>query len=978
MNEYQIIPPIKNEYDFEELITDLFNEIYNTNEFYLFGRKGQSQKGIDVLGNKNTKLVIQCKEKDITILEAKNREALIADINKDVEKARQLLFKFNKLIFASTYKDDAVLQEHVRKLSECESFEIEYWGWGRISKKIVMYKSLLTKYYPNMFKGELRQLTPNPPKKKGFIGRDQELKELKELNLKSNVTLILNGMGGIGKTELAKEFYWNEYTAKSYDHFGWIDYNQNLKFSVLNQLKVGIEFEDKESDEGRFRKVIEQLNLLEGTTLLVIDNYESDKTNDDDILLNSFSSNIKVILTSREVIQSFEELRLGFLSENKCCELFYQYYKGEHNDEKLNQIIKLSGYHTLSIELLAKTAEEGDYSIDALLKLIIELGFNLNDIISDSVEHEKKYDLLFNHIRNLFVFVNIGECEKFILTNLSVLSSEFIERNVINTWLELDNNNEINKLIQKGWLDSAKIDNKTVIKCHHIIQEIVRLEFPPSSEVCKVLMKNLAIELKCEPWENRLEKSKFLNHALSVLKYIDEETFETGSILTNLSLLYNSIGDFNTALAYLMKAKKICEFFLDKDDYRLAIVYHNLSTVFISSGNMEKAKEYILISKEICEKIYDGNDPELATTYGNLSIVYQEIGNLEEALKYGLKSKEINEQLYGQNDPSLAIIYSNLTLIYQTRGDFEKALDYGLKSKEIKEKFFVNNQLSLGVAYINLSLVYRDKDELGEAIKYGEMAKEIYELICTSSHPSLVKQYTNLSIMYFGTGDLETALKYGLLSKNIGEEIYDEDNIVLSRIYSNLSAVYNSKKEFEIAVEYSLKDKKICEEKYNKKHPLLATTYNNLSMLYYELKDFEQALKYGMMAKEIREEILPKNHYLLATTYNNLSLIFEDYKNLNKALEYGLKCKDIFEKIYKPSHISLATTYFNLASMYLSKTDINNAIIYFEKSRKVYEMSIYKKNANLKNVYYVLSSLYRVKANEKNAEFFNEKFKQFR
>lgn len=977
MIEYQIIPPIKNEYDFEELITDLCNELYNTNEFYLFGRKGQSQKGIDVLGNKNTEVVIQCKEKDITISESKNREALIKDISNDVQKARELQFKFSKLVFASTYKDDAVLQEHVRKLSEGESFEIEYWGWGLISKKLVKYKSLLTKYYPNMFKLELRQLTSNPPKKKGFIGREQELKELKELNLKSNIAVILNGMGGIGKTELAREFYWNEYTNNTFEHFGWIDYNQNLKFSMLNQLDVGIEFEENEPDEARFRKVIEKLNSFEETTLLVIDNYASDKSLDD-MVLNSFNSNIKVVLTSREVIQNFEELRLGFLSENKCCELFYLYYKGEHNDERLKEIIKLSGYHTLTIELLAKTAEEGDYNIDDLLKLIIKLGFNLNDTISDAVEHEKRYDLLFNHIRNLFVFVNVGDYEKYILANLSVLSSEFIERSTVKSWLELNNNNDINKLIQKGWLDSAKIDNKTMIKCHHIIQEIVRLELSPSGEVCNTLIKNLAIELKCEPWENRLEKSKFLNHALSVLKHIDEKTYSVGGLLTNLSLLYNSIGDFNTALGYLMKAKKILENSIDKDDTMLAIVFHNLSTVFISAGDIEKAKEFALRAKEICEEIYDDNNPDLAIIYSNLSIVYREIGDLKEALKYGLKSKEIEEQLYGGDDPSLANIYGNLTLIYQMIGELEAALDYGLRSKEIKEKFFLKNELSLGIAYNNLSLIYREKDELAEAIKYGEMAKEISEAYYTQNHPRLIVLYSNLSIMYFGIGDLETSLKYGLLSKSMGEEIYKEDNIILSNIYSNLSAVYSYKKEYNIALEYALKDKKICEEKYSKKHPLLATTYNNLSMLYNELGDFNEALKHGIAAKEIREEILDKNHHLLATTYNNLSLIFQNCGDLNKAIEYGLKCKDIFEKIYEKSHISLATIYFNLASMCLSKNDANNAIIYLEKSREVYEISSYNKNPNLKNVYQVLNLLYRSKGDMKNAEFFKKRMQEFR
>lgn len=40
---YQI-PPLTNEYQFQDLICDLFNHLHNTSSYQLFGRKGQAQK----------------------------------------------------------------------------------------------------------------------------------------------------------------------------------------------------------------------------------------------------------------------------------------------------------------------------------------------------------------------------------------------------------------------------------------------------------------------------------------------------------------------------------------------------------------------------------------------------------------------------------------------------------------------------------------------------------------------------------------------------------------------------------------------------------------------------------------------------------------------------------------------------------------------------------------------------------------------
>jgi hypothetical protein len=70
-------------------------------------------------------------------------------------------------------------------------------------------------------KGHTVLLTPLPPRKVKLIGRDRELKELKEKSDTSQQVLLLNGLGGIGKTEVCKRLFYEhyqEYTQLS----GWI------------------------------------------------------------------------------------------------------------------------------------------------------------------------------------------------------------------------------------------------------------------------------------------------------------------------------------------------------------------------------------------------------------------------------------------------------------------------------------------------------------------------------------------------------------------------------------------------------------------------------------------------------------------------------------------------------------------------------------------------------------------------------------
>lgn len=145
---YQL-PPLSNEYHFEDLLVDLFNAIENTSSFQTFGVKGQKQKGIDVFsGSLDNRTVIQCKKKDISKNDKKIREKLIEEFEESLCLAEELTFSYDRFIFASTYKDDRILQEYALSKADEKKIQIEYWGWDTISKKIVDYKSLIDKYYP--------------------------------------------------------------------------------------------------------------------------------------------------------------------------------------------------------------------------------------------------------------------------------------------------------------------------------------------------------------------------------------------------------------------------------------------------------------------------------------------------------------------------------------------------------------------------------------------------------------------------------------------------------------------------------------------------------------------------------------------------------------------------------------------------------------------------------------------------------------
>ena len=84
-----------------------------------------------------------------------------------------------------------------------------------------------------------------------------------------------------------------------------------------------------------------------------------------------------------------------------------------------------------------------------------------------------------------------------------------------------------------------------------------------------------------------------------------------------------------------MPFKKIETIFPDKCHPSLASTYGNIGNVYRNMGDFPSALKYLLDSMKIEETIFpEKSHPSLAITYRKIGIVYQDMGDFPSALKY--------------------------------------------------------------------------------------------------------------------------------------------------------------------------------------------------------------------------------------------------------------------------------------------------------------------------------------------------------
>ena len=150
----------------------------------------------------------------------------------------------------------------------------------------------------------LTTLLPKPIKT--FVGREKELEELHEL-LEEHQTLFIQGVAGIGKSELIKQYI--KVHRKGYTNILFLDYSGSL-YEMIADLDFADDT-DGLTEKERFRKHFRFLKSLKEDTLLVIDNF--DTTASTESLLSQFCDlKCKVIFTTRNLFsyyKTFTKLR---------------------------------------------------------------------------------------------------------------------------------------------------------------------------------------------------------------------------------------------------------------------------------------------------------------------------------------------------------------------------------------------------------------------------------------------------------------------------------------------------------------------------------------------------------------------------------------------------------------------------------------------------------------------------------------------
>jgi tetratricopeptide (TPR) repeat protein len=598
-----------------------------------------------------------------------------------------------------------------------------------------------------------------------FHGREELIARIGDVFDSGKNAVFLEGIGGIGKSELAKQ-----YALQNKDRYHtilFVTYSSTLEKLFCDKSSIVIdelEPTENETEEAFFlRKMAVFRSIADKGVLLIIDNFD---TNEDPRLKDVLEGDYRVIFTTRNAHPGYPTVKVDAMRDSDVLMQIFEENYGSSIDEwdrlAIEEIFSLVDYHTYAIELIAKQMDASFLSAQQMLETLKKGGLLHN--VNETVSGRSHYNTAFGHICSLFNIGNLSPVEQRLLSYLSLCGPLGILAVRFKEWAQLESFEAVNILVRKSWIRKEAGGR---ISLHPLVREVASAILKPTAESCFSFLDQAARFCHGSWLRPYPENVVIADTVISILETLSPDPQKWLQFACFTGFLWQ-VGKFEESITHghrLMEAVLEC---YGEASMISGFIAKALGGYYFNSRRLEKSIPWYRKGLEYMLASGEPETEDLAMSYEKvarcLSWKYEQDFKQSEALF--LKALEIRQRIlakiqngrrseflsscyspYGAPDADqlpmayarIGETYMELARMYQFSGDYEKALIYSARFGELVDTYTPENISSRayalydqGISLYHIGMTARksgaDEDAMHdfvEAEKYLRRALEI-------------------------------------------------------------------------------------------------------------------------------------------------------------------------------------------------------------------------------------------------------------
>lgn len=664
-----------------------------------------------------------------------------------------------------------------------------------------------------------------------FVGRDDELDLLHDKIQDTNV-LFVSGIGGIGKSELVKQYAKKH--VNDYDAIIFVPFVSDVFTIITDDAALPIcnfkQFPEEKVEEYYARKLRKLKELCDDNVLIIIDNFDNAEELDKILELNC-----KMLFTTRcDFSDVYAQIDLDALKEKQhIIDIFNNFYTKSlsvEDKEIVEEIIDIVEGHTMTVELLAKQMMAGRVSPMQMLERLTDGGIadSGKEKIRIAKDDSLKTGNAYSHIQALFDLSELNNDEIYVLANLCLIPHTGISAELFCKWCEIDNYDIINSLVNEGWIRVNKEDD--YISLHPIITEVLLKNIFSEAECLNFL--NSVYESVQGIYDVNIDKQKeFVRLYRHILDFVYRNNLcseETVKFMREASFKLRTLGENEKLKSYLIRTIDVCLSIFGKENINTALGYRYLSILYRSELKIFESRKACLECLKIMKLLYGTKSKEYMETLLELGHNYKFERLYEKAEKIYSRILDFYIDIYGNKNKETLKCMLAIGDLYSLMGEHEKAID--ILNERVDISGDVNDEINIS-SYMCLSTCCRNIGQYELSVRYGKKAISALEQRRSIDNSHIATAYSAVGMAYLELGELTLAKEFLCKSLNIRKKVYGDEHFRTSRSYYRLGCLYEKTGELDLALKYFEKASDIQKQTLGIEDPETIESFNKLEKL---------------------------------------------------------------------------------------------------------------------------------------------------
>lgn len=637
--------------------------------------------------------------------------------------------------------------------------------------------------------------TSNIMPKMVFCGRKDILEEIHCKFQNSDNVLFLYGIGGIGKTQIAKQYAKRH--KNDYDTIIYATYNGSIKDVIIAETPFATEptinrftLSDgtQESDEAYFKRKLEIIQKLSTErTLIILDNFDIEEDENLPLLVNG---RYRLLITTRcDFSRFYPTIKINPIdSISSLKEIFMKNYQGydvEADDPALVELIELVNRHTYTIELLAQHMENSGQTPAEMIAALKERGIaSLDEEVRSS---DMKTQIAYENLLKMFKIFSLNEEERQLLMYLSLMPTEGVDVKDFKKWADLKSPKILKNLENRSWI----IKNTDGIAVHPIIRAVIKHEIPATEDNCFDFINRFSESIdEIRSWHyKKIDKDKYSMIAKRLLSIFKVITPKTELLYYNSEVLLSFAVDPEYAIKL---AERLYEYYIAKccqESYEVGRSAFKLGWVYAYNTHLPDAVNQALNWLSKADKILSNVNlitteeiSKLTQTKVNLAKMYLISFGITQKQEDYLMAKEYAEfnveyslNAYHLGDTQyakLAGAYWQLADVLLAGGELERALENIEKSLAILISLNTENDSDSMHALNRKAAILFAMGRHHEAKPLAYKGAIGYTEYFGETHPTIVAMYSLVGDCCAALEEKDEAISAYEKALSIAEKLY--------------------------------------------------------------------------------------------------------------------------------------------------------------------------------------------------------------